>query len=230
MKRGFLTAFVVIVLSIGALVVGYMYKYPNYTYRYRLTVNIEVDGKVHSGSSVIEVTWHGGPEIGDVGPYTPTIRGQAPLVDLGVRGIVVAALINGEGYGRPSSGSAWGVLWIAPRAFGRESSVDELPDLPKLRGKRELASDNLPLLLWFSSPQDPNTAKKILVEDIPDIFGPSARFVGASVEIAGDPILIDINQKLPWFQSWSDDYRARGPIYLPNKTGLSRYMFVGDAS
>jgi hypothetical protein len=54
----------------------------DYTCRYRLIVNIEVDGKLHSGSSVIEVTWHGGPEIGDVGPYSPTMRGQAALVEL----------------------------------------------------------------------------------------------------------------------------------------------------
>src|SRR6266852_2768355 len=99
MKRGCLTALVVLVLGVGALVAGYMYKYPNYTYRYRLTVNIEVDGKVRSGSSVIEVTWHGQPELGDVGPFHPRIRGQAPLVDLGDRGVVGASLL-GEDWGR----------------------------------------------------------------------------------------------------------------------------------
>ena len=46
MKRGCLTAMVVLALCVGAMVVGYNYKYPDYSYRYRLTVNIEVDGKV----------------------------------------------------------------------------------------------------------------------------------------------------------------------------------------
>jgi hypothetical protein len=102
-----------LVALVGLLVALYWLKYPNYTYRYRLTVNFESDGQVHSGSSVIEVTWHSGPEIGDVGRYTPTIRGEAAVVSLGSRGVVVATLITGDGYG-PSKDGAWGALWLAP--------------------------------------------------------------------------------------------------------------------
>ncbi|TPQ31421.1 hypothetical protein C2U70_24005 [Bradyrhizobium guangdongense] len=229
MKRGFFAAFIVLVLSVGALVVGYRYKYPDYTYRYRLTVNIEVDGKVHSGSSVIEVKWRGGPVIGDGGPFGPSVKGQAALVDLGDRGVVVATLINGEDYG-PAKDGALGALWVAAEAFGNHSTVQEIPDLPNLRGKRDLALNKLPRFLWFSNPQDPTTARKLLVQDIPTALGPSARFASASVEITSDPVVIDISRKLTWFQSWSDHYRDRGPMYLKNDLALSRYMFVGDAS
>ncbi|WP_334405556.1 hypothetical protein [Bradyrhizobium sp. AZCC 2289] len=209
---------------------GYKYKYPDYSYRYRLTVNIEVDGKIHSGSSVIEVKWLGGPELGDVGAYSPTLRGQAALVDLGQKGVVVASLLSND-WGRPARfGDPWGALWIAPRAYGLGTSVGDLKDWSPASGRRQLESDNMPLLLWLSDPQDPKTAEKIAPEDIPAIFGPSARFAGASVEITSDPIVIDINRKLPWFQSWSDHYRDRGPMYLQNNLALSRYMFVGDAS
>jgi hypothetical protein len=121
MKRGYLTSLVVLVLGIGVLVVGYWYKYPNYACRYRLTVNIEVDGKLHSGSSVIEVTWHGGPEIGDVGPYSPTMRGQAALVDLEDRGVVVATLT--PNWEPRNSATGWGALWLVPRAFGDEKGA-----------------------------------------------------------------------------------------------------------
>jgi hypothetical protein len=229
MKRGCLTTLVVFALGIGALVAGYMYQCPVYSYRYRLTVNVEIDGKVHSGSSVIEIGWQEGIKLGDSGGFAPIIRGQAPVVDLGDRGVVVATLINGESYG-PAMDGALGAQWITPRAFGRKTNAEEIPTLPELQGKRDLALDNLPRFLWFSNPQDPTTAKKLLVQDIPGTFGPSARFAGASVEITSDPIVVDINRKLPWFQSWSDHYRDRGPIYLQNKLGLSRYMFVGDAS
>src|SRR5260370_3892357 len=95
MKRGCLTTLVVFALSVGALLAGYWYKYPDYSYRYRLTVNIEVDGKIHSGSSVIEVKWRGGPVIGDGGPFGPSVKGQAALVDLGDRGMVVGSLLGG---------------------------------------------------------------------------------------------------------------------------------------
>ena len=45
-------------IACAAIVAGFvLYKinYPTYTYRYRMTVNVEVDGQMRSGSSVIEV-------------------------------------------------------------------------------------------------------------------------------------------------------------------------------
>ena len=209
---------------------GYWYKYPNYSYRYRLTVNIEVDGKIHSGSSVIEVKWRGGPVIGDGGPFGPSVKGQAALVDLGDRGMVVASLL-GETWGHPySSTGGWGALWIAAEAFGNHSTAQEIPHLPELRGKRDLALDNMPRFLWFSNPQDPTTAKILLLQDIPVAFGPSARFVGASVEITNDPIVTDIRQKIPWLKPLEEKPPLENIIYLPNKLGINRYMFIGDAS
>jgi hypothetical protein len=227
MKRGCLTALVVLVFAIGALVAAYMYTYPIYTYRYRLTVNIELDGKVHSGSSVIEIGWQAGPAIGDGGGYGPTIRGQATLVDLGDRGVVVATL--GESYG-PARDGALGAPWVAAEAFGNHSTGDEIPDLPRLRGKRDLALNKLPRFLWFSNPQDPNTARKLLVQDIPATFGSAARFAGATVEITNDPIVVDIRQKFSWLKPLEDKPRGDNIIYLPNGLGINRYYFIGDAS
>lgn len=228
MKRGRLTTLVVLMLGAGALVAGYMYKYPNYTCRYRLTVNIEVDGKLHSGSSVIEVTWHGGPEIGDVGPYSPTMRGQAALVDLEDRGVVVATL-TAEDWGWHNSNAGWGALWLVPHAFGDEKGGDHAM-LPTLRGKHKLAFDNLPRFLWFTNPQDPTSAKTLLVDDIPRLFGPSARFADAFVEITSDPLVIDIRQKLPWLKPLEERPPGHDIIYLPNKLGINRSMFIGDRS
>jgi hypothetical protein len=229
-KRGRLTALVVFVLGSAAMMILYNYFYPSYSYRYRLTVNIEVDGKVHTGSSIVEVTWHGGPEFGDVGRYSPTLRGQAALVDLGNHGVVVASLL-GEDWGQPSSSTGgWGALWIAPRVFGFGTSVDELPGFLKLRGKRDLSSDNLPRFLWFSNPQDPATAQIIPAQDFQSVLSPSVRFAGASVEITNDPLVIDIRDKLPWLKSLEQKPPGEDIIYLPNRLGVSRYLFIGDRS
>lgn len=77
---------------IGGAVAWWKINYPTYIYRYRLTIALEVDGKVHTGSSVIEVIWKGGPEFGDVGPYHPNVRGQGVWIDLGSRGIAIATM------------------------------------------------------------------------------------------------------------------------------------------
>ena len=230
MKRGCITTLAVIALGIGALVAGYRFIYSDYKYRYRLAVNIEVDGKMYSGSSVIEVKWTGGPVFADGGPFGPSVKGQAVLVDLVDRGVVVATLVNGEDYG-PAKDGALGALWIAAEAFGNHSTVKEIPRLPELRGKRDLALDKLPRFLWFSNPQDPTTAKKFLMQDIAATLGPSSRFAGATVEITDDPIVIDIRQKLSWLKPLLEDKPpGENVIYLPNNLGMSRYHFIGDAS
>lgn len=229
MKRGCLTTLVVFALCVGALVAGYKYKYPDYSYRYRLTVNIEVDGKIHSGSSVIEVTWyaHFLPELVS---FSPELRGEAALVDLGSQGVIVATLLNGESMG-PAGDGAWGTIWLVPRAFGFGTSLDELvAALPKLRGRRDLAPNNMPRFLWFPNPQDPTTAQKILVQDFPAVLGSSVSFAGAWVEITDDPLLIDIRDKLSWLKSLEQKPAGNNVIYLPNKLGISRYLFIGDRS
>lgn len=218
-----------VAIIIGGLIGLYYLKYPVYSHRYRLTVSIEVEGKVHSGSSIIEIGWQRGPPLGDAGGYAPIIRGQAALVDLGDRGVVVAALMTGEGYG-PAKDGALSAQWLAAEAFGNHSAGDEIPELPKLRGKRDIALNKLPRLLWFRDRQDPTTAQKFMVQDIPAIFGPEARFAGASVEITSDPIVVDIRQKLPWLKPLEDKSPGSNVIYLPNHLGMSRYMFIEDAS
>jgi hypothetical protein len=228
MKRGCLTVLIVFALCIAALVGCYMYEYPVYAYRYRLTVNIELDGRVHSGSSVIEIGWQEGIKLGNSGGFAPIIRGQAPVVDLEDRGVVVATLVA-EDWGWHNSNAGWGALWLVPRAFGDEKGGDPTM-LPTLRGKRKLAFDNLPRFLWFSNPQDPTTATTLLVDDIPRLFGPSARFAGAFVEITSDPLVIDIRQKLPWIMALEERAHGEQVLYLPNKLGINRYMFIGDAS
>ncbi len=45
----------ILVALIAAAVIWYKWNFPTTSYRYRLTVAVEVDGQIHSGSSVIEV-------------------------------------------------------------------------------------------------------------------------------------------------------------------------------
>src|ERR1700694_3251808 len=144
--------------------------YPNYSYRYRLTITLELDGQVHTGSSVIEIEWAGGPPFADVGPYHPRVRGEATLVDLGARGVVVAAL----GVGMPPIG-ATSAIFLAAQAFGNRSTLQELAALPKVKGGRDLAPTTMPGLIWFPRPDDPMSAQKFTIEELSDLFGPSAR-------------------------------------------------------
>jgi hypothetical protein len=220
----------IVALCAVALIVGYNIMFPTYAYRYRLTISLDVDGQIHTGSSVIEVVWVGGPEFGDVGPYHPSVRGQAAFVDLGEHGAVVALLIA------PSHNQAgitvWpegvGALWLVPRAFGKGRTLEELPELTQLSGRRELTPDNMPRLIWFSNIADPKTARGIRPDDIPILFGQGARLVAAYVEITHDPIIVDIDKKLPWYKELADRQKAAGVVSRPYEFQLTYSMFAGD--
>jgi len=200
----------------------------SYRYRYRLTVSIEIDGQMHSGSSVIEVIWKRQPPIVESGPFRASIAGQAAFIDLEARGAVVAVLRTGDASPDLEKGPR-DVTWIAGRAFGNNSTNSELPELPRLAGRRQLAPDNMPRLFWFSDIADPNTARPFLPEDIQTVFDPRGR-LEAYVEITRVPIVIDVDKKLPWFEKLSVGSPNFGVMYLPKGLALARTMFIGDAS
>lgn len=224
-------ALAVILLAIAGLVVGaaavWHLKYPSYSLRYRLAVQIVADGAVHTGSSVIKVTWTSGPVLGDGGTFHPSLQGQAVFVDLGLHGALVAALYNGESYG-PAPDGAFGAVWVGARAFGNQSTNAELPELPALHGVRHLAPDNMPRLIWFPDPRDPTTAQKILAADLSKTIGQTVRFADATVEITRDPIVVDIDKKLRWFEELAARQKAHGVVSKPNEFHLNHMMFVSD--
>jgi hypothetical protein len=217
-----------IALVVGAFFIWLHFAYPVYSYRYRLTIAIQTGGEVHTGSSVIEVQWVGQPPLGEAPPFYPYVRGQAVFVDLGARGAVVAALITGD-TSVFSPGGAVDATWLAARAFGNNSSVSDIPQLPLLKGRRDLAADDMPRLLWFPNVANPDSVRIIRAEDIPTLFGPNALLVAAYVEITRDPIVIDIDKKLPWYWDLVDRQKGHGIISYRGQFQLTYNMFVKES-
>jgi hypothetical protein len=201
----------------------------SYSYRYRLQISLSLDGKVHTGSSVIEVVWECGPKIADSGRCGPTLGGQATVIDLGSRGVVVATLRTGENT-IPVPDGAIDAVFLCANAFGNLSTEEELPALPRLTGRRNLSPSNFPRLVWFSSPADIKSAKKITVEDVANVIDPTARFTEAFVEITRDPIVLDIATKLPWFPALKLAQKGKLVLSEPRKFQLVYIMFEGENS
>jgi hypothetical protein len=213
---------------IGAAVLAALYilgaSNVSHAHRYRLGIAIEIDGQVYSGSSIIEVRWVGS-RLPDMGKFTPVVTGQAVYVDLGKLGAVIATLAPGQAVD-PAPDGATSAVWLASFAFGNQSTYAELPDLPKLRGRRYLPPEIMPRLVWLRDFSDPKSAKRFRIQDVPALFGPTARFVEAYVEITKDPIVIDIDKKLPWFGQLN-----RPLAVIPIEYGFvfGRDMFVREA-
>jgi hypothetical protein len=220
----------ILLALIVAVVVIYKVNFPTYSYRYRLQVSLSVDDKVYTGSSVIDVVWECGPKITGLGRCAPSLGGQAALVDLGARGVVVATLRTGENIS-PIPDGAVDAVWLCANAFGIRSNNEDLPALPNLTGRRDLSPSNLPRLVWFSNPADMESARKITVQNVASIVDPAVRFNEAFVEITRDPVVIDIPQKLPWFSGLKRlQTNGNGILSKSGQFQLIYNMFVGENS
>jgi hypothetical protein len=217
----------IIAICVVGLIVGlvawYKITYPSYTHRYRLSITVDIDGKAYTGSSVIEVRWIGQPTLGEASPFVSNVRGQAAFVDLGQHGALVATLHRGN-----IQEGATNADILAIRAFQVSGGFESYRIITEQVGSRELKPDNMPRLIWFPNVADPNSARQVTPEDIPALFGPGAQLSG-SVEITRDPILIDIDKKLAWYNKLANSQK-HGVTGSPGIFQLVYNMFVGGGT
>jgi len=198
--------------------------FPTYTNRFRLTLSFNIDGREYSGSSVIETRWTEQP----IQPIAVNVyvRGQAVFIDLGARGAIVAALMTGASDIGDDSANVSG---LPLKAFSSREHHVTVPELPKLAGRRDLTPDNMPRLIWFSNVGDESSARVFMIKDIPVLFGPTARLDAATIEVTSDPIVIDIDRKLPWYRDL-EERQKRGLLTGGPGFELWSNMFIGDLS
>jgi hypothetical protein len=190
-------------IGLAAIIAGFvLYKisYPTHTYRYRMTVNVEVDGQTRSGSSVIEVKVAEQPAI-IINPVQNGAEGEAVFVDLGGQRSLVALLASG-GYATDVNFP----IVVVPQQF-RSELKGQLALLPSLRGRRDLAGKNLPTLVTFSDPNDSTTLRVIRPDHIEQAFGSNVRSGGVVIEMTTDPVTRSLEARLPFLVSQRNTLR-----------------------
>jgi hypothetical protein len=220
----------IIVLAIIAIPAGWfgsalVYEAWNtYTYRYRLTIELQTPEGVRSGSGVIEVsttkkaTW-----VPQTGGIISSIRGEAVYVDLDSRGILFI-LLSGE---KDSDAAS-----IARRAFA--SLLPKSPDptvvydaLSKLRADAELRPHELPMVVTFNDLADPKSVRLVRSDDLQATFGPDVRLIHAKIELTREPITTGIEQKLPWLRNFRGVLGGQAqPDHLRPERNLSGNDFI----
>jgi hypothetical protein len=164
-----------------------------------MTVDVEVDGKVHSGSSVIEVGDTRQPRtLPDAGLSTRRVTGQAVYVDLGKGRNVVALLASGP-EGRSNDFPAWIVL----KHFNLAYPWTDYIKMMFLRGRWQLDMSETsyrPTLVTFEDPHDSKTAKIVEPADFPKVFGSGVKPPTVTIEMTGDRVTRDLSEKLPWMK------------------------------
>ena len=191
----------IFVALIFGLVAYYLYHYalPVYTYRYRLTVDVAVDGKVVSGSTV--------REISNRRPYHRSIDGEAAIVDLGQRGVLFATLYDDDLSNVPTMMAEH----VFRRAFklpqnytppeGQGNQVEIWRQITELKDCAELTPRERPLLLRFRDLKVPASVERVDPLNLAASFGPGVSLRAITICVVDDPASRIVNGYLPWLGS-----------------------------
>ena len=227
-------AVVAVVFAFGALLFGLAF--PTFALRDRLTINVEVDGQIRTGSSVIEARWSMWPQglsglfgggYGNCRPY-----GNVPLVDLGPHGVLLAS--HGPTQQTPAD-RAVSTCFLAIRAFspgplplnGYAFTRWSLVKLSFLSARTQLTPNNLPQFIWLPDRNDPGSAMPVLASSFPLVIGPNVRLQSAWLETTNEPLSADLVKKLPWLGPLHAEQTKQIQLVPPDRFFLVTFSILG---
>jgi hypothetical protein len=211
-------------LAIPLLYLGSGFVYETWnsaSYRYRLTYEVEVDGKVQVGSGVIEAslgrsaTW-----VPQSGGAHSGARGQAVMVDLGSRGVMFS-LLSSPNYRARAENIVHANF---PPERGVATAALENTRRYQVAGlKKTLAFDQLPTLVRFRDLKDPMTVEKVDPNDLAKSFGSGVVLRRVTLEtvdvgwwplnsigLSGEAVARGIEMRLPWLARLNGGYLHGG--------------------
>ena len=192
------------VALLAVLFVGDQIRINRPGHKYRMTVEVETPAGLKSASGVISVH----PDRGYSRRGQTTTKGDAVFVDLGGGKNLVALLAHLD-----KTIDLDGINYVALRAYraaGRNVSFNELK---RTTGAVPVTGALIPLLVTFSDPVDPATARAVSPDDLEAVLGKGFRLHRVSAEVVpnglwpldfgkslGEPVTRGIEAKLPWLK------------------------------
>ena len=218
MKK-WLVCIVVVVVTVGAIAIALhnanISKDKVYSWRYKMTVEIETPEGVKTGSSVREVkvvfrpTGNTHPNDSKYGTHK-TVQGEAVTVDLGQRGKVFALLTNASDLPFRVFEGPPGLTIKGAEYYSQLKNTEAI-----------LTPTNYPYLVTFKDINDPLSVKsllekehnnkwpreyKITEENFEKYLGAGVRLKSISIEMTDEPVIYKIIQFIPWVQQYRNKF------------------------
>lgn len=177
----------------AALYIGWSLMVTTGTWRYRLTLTVNDNNTLHTGSSVIEISVLRGLEfLPEMQPLIQ-LKGEAVAVDIGDRGTLFALLSKESNvdYAKML------VFLMFPTDVGG-TTPQGIRYYRALEGKRDIPFDKLPMLVRFIDMNDAQTVKKVDPNNLKESFGNGVKLEKATIEMTKSPVTTGIQKRLPW--------------------------------
>jgi hypothetical protein len=188
---------------LAALVIGDQIRINRPGHKYRLTVEVETPEGVKSASGVMAVH----PDRSYSRGGKTRARGDAVLVDLGGGKNLVALLAHID-----KTAELDGMNYVALRAYNAAGRRVSFNEMSQVTGAVPVKGPLIPVLMTFTDPNDPATARAVPPDEVETALGKGFRLHGISVEGVpngiwpldfggplGDPVTRGIEAKLPWW-------------------------------
>jgi hypothetical protein len=184
-------------------------------YRYKLALEVEVDGKTLREFNVVE-SWAYDVSFPESGVRTG-LTGESIVVEIRPGRVLVPLLRVITEVPDTTRGGNWtkqrGDWGKFREAYGYKRPVQEdsktyWSSLNQFRGEREWSLDDLPDLVTFDNVNDPRTVKLVDPRNLEASFGPGVRLTRATIAIVDNstPLTKGIEKKLPWIVELKGNY------------------------
>ncbi|MDT2021206.1 hypothetical protein [Methylocella sp. CPCC 101449] len=179
----------------------YAWSFASYSYRFRLTVEVDTAAGMKTGSSVLEVMTAMNPPwfFLAANDSVTTARGEAIFVDLGNGGNLVSLLALGP------QASDGGVITLAVRTFFNYQGGSYDPRWSKILVKmpteysgRRAYTSKKPTLATFTDLNDPSSIREVSYNEPQSVLGSNVHQVRFWIELTRDPVTSTLSLRLPW--------------------------------
>jgi hypothetical protein len=210
-----------------------------HTFRYRLTLSVNVDGTVHTGSSVIEDTFIDQVALAGLAggiPWATRLGGEAVAVDLGARGILFCVLRRDPTRNLSRDAELFPLLVFGDYFAAGFPVTDsakfgaQIRELVRYKPKRGVDPDALPMLVRFRDLHNPASVERVDPANLPGRLGAGIELAGATMEITDDPVTTGVDNVLRWLkggypEKWLVDPQREPLNQIPEEKQLTYSAF-----
>jgi len=217
MKRGLVIAGVVL---LATLAYCQDFFFP-YTWHQKMTLEVEVDGQLYTGSSVVKVS------VGESDPITQGLgyplqfgaRGEAAFVELPGNRYLFALLTGGP----PDSGPKTNAVNIFADHLPHRG-IERFAVLSRSRFKQDIPLSHYPLLVTFTDINDPDTVQEVNPDDLSTTFGPGVSLKSITLEITDEAVTEGkIESVLGWWLAQGTERKGPPSFRVPNDSPRGWY-------
>jgi hypothetical protein len=173
-----------------------------YSYRYKITVEVDTPEGLKSGFAVHEtLVSKSNVDLGDIDAKRGMrTRGEAVAVDLS-GGQTLFALIPDSSLTQAVLDPDWKNDWVesAKRISGGDTPAGALPMDPAKPVGRFDKPSGYPMLVRFRDSADPKTVEEVKPDDLAASFGAGVRLRRIILQMTDEDVTVGIEKKLPSF-------------------------------